>query len=107
MKRLFLIVVGGCAITYTYAYFKLGGVFRLGMSIVFLLLFIKTSIEYGRTKKQNERYNQMDLKEKLSDLLIDEYQIDVVKDEWRYYEIVNAIDIMIEMTQEIMKEEKE
>ena len=49
----------------------------------------------------------MDLKEKLSDLLIDEYQIDVVKDEWRYYEIVNAIDIMIEMTQEIMKEEKE
>jgi len=48
----------------------------------------------------------MDLKEKLSDLLIDEYQIDVVKDEWRYYEIVNAIDIMIEMTQEIMKEEK-
>jgi len=49
----------------------------------------------------------MDLKEKLSDLLIDEYQIDVVKDEWRYQKIVNAIDIMIEMTQEIMKEEKE
>ena len=49
----------------------------------------------------------MTLKEKLSDVLIDEYKIDVVKDEWRYYEIVNAIDIMIEMTQEIMKEEKE
>jgi len=49
----------------------------------------------------------MDLKEKLSDLLIDEYQIDVVKDEWKYQEIVNSIDIMIEMTQEIMKEEKE
>ena len=57
--------------------------------------------------EKNERYNQMTLKEKLSDVLIDEYQIDVVKDEWRYYEIVNAIDIMIEMTQEIMKEEKE
>ena len=57
--------------------------------------------------EMNERYNQMTLKEKLSDVLIDEYQIDVVKDEWRYYEIVNAIDIMIEMTQEIMKEEKE
>jgi hypothetical protein len=49
----------------------------------------------------------MDLKEKLSDLLIDEYQIDVVKDEWKYQEIVNSIDIMIEMTQEIMKKEKE
>ncbi|MDB9884539.1 hypothetical protein OAD01_02540 [Candidatus Marinimicrobia bacterium] len=49
----------------------------------------------------------MDLKEKLSDLLIDEYQIDVVKDEWKYQKIVNSIDIMIEMTQEIMKEEKE
>ena len=48
----------------------------------------------------------MDLKEKLSDLLIDEYQIDVVKDEWKYQKIVNSIDIMIEMTQEIMKEEK-
>jgi len=58
---------------------------------------------YGK----NERYNKMTLKEKLSDVLIDEYKIDVVKDEWRYYEIVNAIDIMIEMTQEIMKEEKE
>jgi|TARA_B110000438_G_scaffold42092_1_gene41878 hypothetical protein len=57
--------------------------------------------------EMNERYNQMTLKEKLSDVLIDEYKIDVVKDEWRYYEIVNAIDIMIEMTQEIMKEEKE
>jgi len=40
-------------------------------------------------------------------LLIDEYQIDVVKDEWKYQEIVNSIDIMIEMTQEIMKKEKE
>ena len=49
----------------------------------------------------------MTLKEKLSDLLIDEYQIDVVKDEWKYQEIVNSIDIMIEMTQEIMKKEKE
>jgi hypothetical protein len=49
----------------------------------------------------------MDLKEKLSDLLIDEYQIDVVKDEWKYQKIVNSIDIMIEMTQEIMKKEKE
>ena len=49
----------------------------------------------------------MDLKEKLSDLLIDEYQIDVVKDEWKYQKIVNSIGIMIEMTQEIMKEEKE
>jgi hypothetical protein len=57
--------------------------------------------------EKNERYNKMTLKEKLSDVLIDEYKIDVVKDEWRYYEIVNAIDIMIEMTQEIMKEEKE
>ena len=57
--------------------------------------------------EKNERYNQMDLKEKLSDLLIDEYQIDVVKDEWKYQEIVNSIDIMIEMTQEIMKKEKE
>ena len=57
--------------------------------------------------EKNERYNQMDLKEKLSDLLIDEYQIDVVKDEWKYQEIVNSIDIMIEMTQEIMKEEKD
>jgi hypothetical protein len=56
--------------------------------------------------EKNERYNQMDLKEKLSDLLIDEYQIDVVKDEWKYQEIVNSIDIMIEMTQEIMKKEK-
>ena len=57
--------------------------------------------------EKNERYIKMTLKEKLSDVLIDEYKIDVVKDEWRYYEIVNAIDIMIEMTQEIMKEEKE
>ena len=32
----------------------------------------------------------MDLKEKLSDLLIDEYQIDVVKDEWKYQKIVNS-----------------
>jgi len=50
-RPLFLIIVGGCAITYTFAYFKLGGVFRLGMGIVFLLLFIKTSFEYSRTKK--------------------------------------------------------
>ena len=57
--------------------------------------------------EKNERYNQMTLKEKLSDVLIDEYQIDVVKDEWKYQEIVNSIDIMIEMTQEIMKKEKE
>ena len=51
-KALLLIVIGRCAITYRYAYFKLDGVFRLVMSIVFLLLFIKTSIEYRRTKNR-------------------------------------------------------
>jgi len=51
-KALLLIIMGGCAITYTYAYFKLDGIFRLVMSIVFLLLFIKTFIEYRRTKNR-------------------------------------------------------
>ena len=51
-KALLLIFIGGCAITYTIAYFKLDGIFRLVMSIVFLLLFIKTFIEYRRTKNR-------------------------------------------------------